>query len=895
MPSPSSFHLDAAVATWRRSLEHRTVILPEDLDELEQHVRDQFAELLRGGTPPQEAFERIMTEMGNHGDIETAFRRVYWPKLRRKGMVRRHVGFRMQMIRSYLRIAYRSLTKRKASTAINVVGLAVGLAAGLLIMNYVAVELSYDDFHEDADRMYRVRQDVFRGDERLFKVATTYPAVGPTSASTFAEVESFTRLFLWYGGGTVRVGDRSFREERVYSADSNFFSFFSYPLLEGDRAAALSRPFTAVLSAEAAAKYFGSASPVGRRITFTNGREYEITGVAESPEGSHLKFNILLSMDEEALGSGFRQYEWSWYDFYTYLKLTPGADPDAVERGFSDMIALHKGPEAAAREVFTLQPLTEIHLHSDLLQEARVNGSAESVTYLAIIGLIILIIAWVNYVNLSTARAMERAREVGVRKAVGARRGDLVGQFIFEAVMVNVASGVLALVLARIALPVVAAIFGEGILPALFVDARLWAFMAAVFIVGALLSGFYPAVVLASYRPSTVLRGATARGRHGVRLRRALVLIQFAASIGLIAGTIVIYQQIDYMRGRDLGIDVERTLVLDGPDIVPDDSVFALRTAAFKEEVSRDPRIQSVAATSEIPGNLIYWTSGSRKLRDDPQESITLYRVGVDEDYFATFGHRVVAGRGFEEARDREGGRIVVNEAAVAALGMEQPADLLGEPIRVGGDTLEVIGVVENYHQEGLDKAFYPIGFQYRPAQRAYFVIRATPAEAGAVIESARRAFEASFPENPFTYFFLDEHFDRQYQSYRQFGTVFGFFAALALFVACLGLSGLASFAAAQRTKEIGIRKVLGSDVPSILLLLSKDFLVLVAAATAIAVPIVWILMRRWLDGFAFRLDLQPWPFVIAFGAVLAITLVTVSIQSLRAAASDPVVTLRYE
>ena len=889
-----SFNLEAAIASWRRSLEHRNVILPEDLDELEQHVRDQFTILTQEGVPAQEAYRKIVAAMGDQSEIEAAFRRVYWPKLRRKGMIRRHVGFRLGMVRSYLRVSFRSLMKRKAYTAINVVGLAVGLASGLLIMHYVATELSFDEFHEDKDRIYRVRHDLFRGEERLFKVATTYPAVGPTAESTFPEIESVSRLFLWYNGGVVRIADRSFREERVFSADSNFFSFFSFPLIIGDRSTALSRPFTAVLSSETAEKYFGDENPIGRMMTFSNGHEYEITGVATSPERSHLKFKVLLSLDESALGSGFTQQAWNWYDFYTYLKLKRGAEPRTVERGFPDMIARHKGPAAAAREVLTLQPLTDIHLHSDLLQEAGVNGSASSVSYLAVIGIIILIIAWLNYVNLSTARAMERAREVSVRKTVGARRSDLVGQFVLESVIVNALAGILALILAWIALPAFHSILGRDVLPELDIG-RPWVTITVVFLVGALLSGFYPALVLSSYRPSAVLRGASSSGREGLRLRRGLVLIQFAASVALIAGTIIIYQQIDYMRGRDLGIDIDRSLVLDSPDIVADDTLRTLRAAAFKEELLRNPHIQSVAATSEIPGNLIYWTSGARKLRDDPEVSISLYRIGVDDQYFETLDHRLLAGRSFEEDRDRESNRIVVNEAAFSALGLANASDALGERLQVGGDTLEVIGVVENYHQEGLDRAYYPIAFQHQTAEHAYFVLRAAPAQTVSVIQTARRAFESSFPDNPFTYFFLDRHFDRQYRSYRQFGTVFGFFSALALFVACLGLSGLASFAAARRTKEIGIRKVLGSDVVSILLLLSKDFLVLVAAAAAIAVPLIWFLMREWLQGFAFRLDLTPWPFVIAFIAVLVITLLTVSAQSLRAAVSNPVDTLRYE
>ncbi len=895
MNTPSPFNLEAAIASWRRSLEHRDPILPDDLEELEQHVRDQVAALTDRGLTPRDAFERTIAEMGNQSEIEAAFREVHWPKLRRKGIARRHLATRIGFLAGDLRIALRSLIKRKGFAVIHILGLAVGLAAGLLILQYVAHERSYDDFHADADRIHRIRMDVFRGEERLFKVATTYPAVGPTIEETFPEVDAFTRLYLHYGGGVIRIGDRSFKEDLIFSADSTFFGFFSFSLRRGDRARVLSRPDAAVISTAAARKYFGEEDPIGRTFTFANGRHYEITGVAESPERSHLKFNFILAFDEDVFGDGMTRGAWSWYDYYTYVKLAPGAGAGVLEAGLPAMIAAHKGRDAAAREILTLQPLTDIHLHSDLLQEAGVNGSANSIYFLTVIAFVILGIAWVNYMNLSTARATERAREIGVRKALGARRQDLVRQFLVESMLVNLAAGALAVLLVWIAMPSFGAALGREFGLDFVRDGRFWGSLVVLFAAGALLSGFYPSLVLSSFKPSAVLRGSFSRSRRGLRLRQGLVVAQFAASVGLIAATIIIYQQIDYMRSRDLGIDIRQILVLEGPEVMPDDSLAALRVETFKNELAGNPHILQVAATSEIPGNLVYWTSGARKLRDDPEASFTLYRIGVDADYFHAFGHAVLAGRVFESEGLSEDGRIVVNRAAVASMGLAEPKEALGERLRVGGDTLEVIGVVANYHQEGLDKELYPIAFHHQPAQRGYFALRLESAQAGAVIESAERAFRATFPDNPFSYFFLDDHFDRQYRGYREFGMVFGFFSILALFVACLGLSGLASFTAAQRTKEIGIRRVLGSDVSSILLLLSKDFLKLVVAASIVAVPIMWYLMREWLLRFPFRLEIRPWPFAIACAAVLLIALVTVSLQSLRAATSDPVDTLRYE
>ncbi len=891
------FDLEKAIAAWRRSFEHRRVFSPDDLEELERHLRDTVAWRTARGMAPREAFEAALQEVGDYGTTETEYRKVYWRKVRHRHTLFSTLASEIAMLRNYVKIALRNLRKQKGFAFINVLGLAVGLAASLLILQYVVHELSYDDFHADADRIYRVRYDFFRDGEQVFKCATAFPRVGPTMKEQFPEVEDYARLYLRYGGGVVRIGDRSFDEENLFQADPSFLTMFEYPMLAGDRETALSEPNTAVISAEAAAKYFGDADPLGQRIRFGSDEEYTITGVAVSPENSHLKFHFLFSYATliQKWGEYFDN-AWGWYDFYTYLKLRPGADPAALAAKLPAYIDEQSEEEDAHERVrFVLQPLPAIHLHSDLIQEARVNGNATSVYFLGLIAFMILVIAWFNYVNLATARAVARAKEIGVRKVVGAHRGQLIGQFIFESLLLNVLAAGLALLLAWAALPLFNTLVGKDLALGLAVDARFWLALAGLFGVGALAAGLYPAFILSSYKPVLVLKGQFANARQGLRLRKVLVVGQFAASVALMAGTLIVYQQLAFMRSQDLGIDIDQVLVIEAPGVVASDSVYAETLPSFKQELLKHTGVKNVAASNEIPGNLIYSTRGARKVGDDPENNTIMYILRVDHDFFDTYGHTLLAGRGYSPEFTADSASVLLNERAVAVLGLDTPETALGERVRIGEDTLSVVGVVANHHQEGLQKAHNQIAFQLNETPRNYFSVKVSPADLPATLAYIEQQYAAFFPENPFTHFFLDGFFDRQYRADRQFGQAFGFFAILAILVACLGLFGLSSFTATQRTKEIGIRKALGGTVTNIALLLSKDFLRLVLVASVLAVPLVWIGMDRWLDTFAFRIGVSAWIFVAATALTLLIALATVSYQAIRAALADPVEALRYE
>jgi putative ABC transport system permease protein len=800
------------------------------------------------------------------------------------------------MLKNYLLTSLRNIINRKGFSFLNVLGLSLGLASSLLIFQYVKDELSYDDFQKNGERIYRVQYDSYRDGQKIFECATAFPKVGPAMKADFPEVENTCRLYLRYGGGVVRYNDMSIKEDNVFTAEQSFFEIFSYPLIIGDRTTALKEPNTAVIEEETAKKYFGNDNPLGKRIKFANQEEYEITGVIRSPENSHLKFNLLLSYPTltRLIGQDFED-AWGWYDFYNYIQLKPGADPKALEAKFPAFIKKY-GREGNDKTMkFSLQHLPDIHLYSNLIQEARVNGNGRSVYFLMIIALFILVIAWVNYINLATARAIERAKEVGVRKSIGAARVQLMAQFISEAFIINFAALIVALVLLMASIPVFNNLAGKSLTTSILSDPYLWYAVIGLFLAGSLLSGVYPALVLASYQPAKVLKGSMKGSKDGLLLRKVLVVVQFVFSVGLIAGTLVVYQQLRFMQQRDLGVHIDHTLVIPSPGII-EQNQYASQYNTFRNEMLRHPRVKMITGSSEIPGNLIYWTNGSRRIGGDRESTnVVMYRVGVDYDFFTAYSNKVIAGRVFAPEFTGDSSSIVLNRKAVEVMGFESPEDAIMGKVQIGSDTLTVVGVVENYHQEGLKSDFRQTAFHLMSDVHNYYSLKIDGTDITQTIAYARDKYAEVFPGNPFDYFFLDTFFNRQYKSDQQFGQVFALFAGLAIFVASLGLFGLASYTAAQRTKEIGIRKVLGSTVSNIFLLLSKDFLKLVFIANIVAIPVVWFVMEQWLLTFAFHIEMGVWIFAIAAVITTIIALVTVSYQALKAAITNPVRSLRYE
>ena len=806
------------------------------------------------------------------------------------------------MFKNYFKIAIRNFLRYKGYTMLNLLGLAIGIASSLLILAYVTDELSYDGFHKDADRIYRVQYDSYStvGDHQ-YSCATAFPGVGPDMKKTFPEVEAFARLYLRYGGGVVGYEDKHFHENNVFNVDQSFFDIFSYELLEGDRSKVLENPNTAVIEEETAKKYFGDEDPIGKRIKFGTNEDYEITGIMRSPENSHLKFTLLLSYKtlyqwgddmEETL-----ETNWGWYDFYNYIRLVPGVDYKELEAKFPAFIQDHDPEDEtyADRTKFSLQPLQDIHLESDLIQEARVNGNGTWVYILTFVALFILVVAWVNYINLATARALQRALEVGIRKVVGARRFQLIRQFIFESVLLNFIAAGLSLLLLELAIPYFNQMTGKEIGLSILSSGNFWLGLTGLFLLGAFLSGLYPAFVLSSFKPVSVLKGRFSHSKSGSSLRKVLVVIQFVFSAALIACTIIVYQQIEFMRNQNLGIDINQTVVVHGPGVIANDSIYSASLSTFKQELVNHTGINQVAASTEVPGNLIYWTNGARNADDPEAPRVILYKVGIDYDFLNAFGNEMLAGRNFSKEYGTDKDAIILNEHAVQKLALGTPEEAVDKFVRSGGDSLRVIGVIANYHQEGLKQNFRTIGFMLRPDASSYYSLKINSNNIGETLSFVEREYNQAFPENPFNYFFLDEFFDKQYKAEKDFGNVFSFFATLAILVACLGLVGLSAFSANRRTKEVGIRKVLGSSIGNIFLLLSKDFLQLVLIANIIAIPLIVIGMNDWLEGFAFRIQLSWVVFFASAALTLLIALTTVSFQAYRAARANPVKALRSE
>ena len=812
------------------------------------------------------------------------------------------------MYHNYLKIVLRNLGKNRIYSFLNIFGLALGMTGCLIIIQYVRHEMSYDKFHENHQSIYRVELDTYSITGELeFGCATNFANLGPTLLDEVPEVEASARLYLRPGVISyidARGHEQLFEEQKVFQADPEFLNIFSFPsvtLLPED---VLSEPYTAVISDAAARKYFGSENPLGKLFKFTTNfdpsENYKITGVVQSPENSHLKFDFLLSLKtfevQEPQATDLREYGWNWYDFYTYIKVKPGTDAHFLESKFPSLVDKYRRPGASKRNIFVLQPLKDIHLHSNLIQEARINGNWKSVYFLTIIAIFILIIAWINYVNLSTAKALDRAKEVGIRKVLGAQRRQLIKQFILESVILNIIAGSVAILLLEFILPIFTKLAGLATPLSMYGDPYFWVFLLLLLLVGTFLSGVYPAVMLSSYKPISVLKGKFRNSETGLMMRKGLVVFQFSASVVLIAGTLIVYQQIEYMMQQDLGINLDQTLVIKAPSVVSNDSLYLPEKEAFRNQLLRIPGVKNVATSSEVPGNLIYWTNSIRTFLQEQENAHNLYRVAVDYDYLSGYDHRFLAGRDFSKNFVNDTTSVIINESTLKILEFETPQQALNKFVVSGGeDTLKIIGVVADYHQEGLKKAHDPIAFLLVPDNRRYFSIKVETNNFSSLVGAIESQFNESFPGNPFSHFFLDEHFDQQYQSDRSFGQIFGVFASFAIIVACLGLFGLSSFTALQRTKEIGVRKVLGASVANILTLLSKDFVKLILIANVISWPIIYLVMNNWLENFANRINIGIGLYLVPGLMVLLITLFTVSYQSVMAATANPVKALRDE
>lgn len=809
------------------------------------------------------------------------------------------------MIRNYLKTALRSFKKHRTFTVLNVVGLSLGIVASLLILQYVKYERSFDKFHSRASDIYRVEYDYWQNGKLRFECAAAVPAVGPALKNNFPEVERFTRLYpvdgvMSYAGPNGVVAHR---EIKMQVTDTSVFKVFDWKILKGNPAELLKGPGKVVISESAAKRYFGEEEPVGKTMTWNGENRYEVTGVFEDvPVNSHIKFDFLLSYEtlyEPNIPVAENQAEtgWGWYDFNTYVLLKPGTDVNTLQAKWDKYVFDTRGESWKQRnnkQAFVLKPMTDIHLYANLLQESEPaeGGDGDSVYALTFIAFFILVIAWVNYINLATAKSFDRANEVGVRKAMGAQASQLRGQFLAESFLVNLFASTIALLAVRALWPLFSNLAGRPIPISYMWSADFWLLLVGLFLGGALLSGFYPAMVLSRFKPVSVLKGKVMTTSQGSLMRKSLVVFQFSASVMLIVGSIVVFQQLSFMRSQSLGIDINQTLVVKGPGVT--DSTFQQKAESFKSEVMRIAGVKSVTASSNVPGDEIFWANGIRRLVGGPEGNISGYTVGIDHEYIDGFGLKLAAGRSFDLLHPDERHSIILNRAMAEALDFTDPEQALGQKV-IQSDTFEIVGILENYHQMSLKEAVVPLVFRYSPTFARFFALKMDNENYQQVLEAIERPWNQFFPGNPIDYFYLDQFFNRQYEADRQFGNIFTLFTGLAIFIACLGLFGLASFLTTQRTKEIGIRKVLGSSVSNIVLLLSRGFIQLVLVANLIAWPLAWLAMDNWLQGFPYRIQLNPVWFIIAGTGVVLIAFFSVGFQTLKAALINPAKTLKYE
>ncbi|GAB2586864.1 ABC transporter permease [Spirosoma areae] len=795
------------------------------------------------------------------------------------------------MLRNYLKIALRNLVRNKPFFFINTLGLAVGIAACLLILQYVTFERSYDNFHPDAENIYRIELDSYQNGKLAFRSATSYPAIAPTLKKDFPEVVETARLYD-ANSDVVTYNNVHFREDNFYFADNSVFSVFKLDFLSGDPRTALTDKNTVVLSETIAHKYFGTQNPLGKTLKL--GREpYLVRGVfADYAKNAHLDLDLLFSYRTEPDA----QTSWGWYDFFTYVKLRPGTNVAQFQAKIIDLVKKYNPNRfkvSGNRDELLLQPLRDIHLTSQLNQEAEPNGNGKAVTVLSIIALFILLIAWINYINLATARAMDRAKEVGVRKVVGAERTQLIRQFLLESFLLNLVAAVLALFIVLISAPYFNELTGRPLSLRQWFQPDLWLPAIAVFSAGTLLSGLYPAFLLSGFQPIAVLKGKVASVAGGLSLRQSLIVFQFAASVILIIGTVTVYRQLRYMQAQDLGFSIAQKLIVRGAGVR--DSTYEAKANAFKQELVRANLVEKATASAYVPGIEILWTNNARRMDRPDAPSNSFYFTAYDYEFVDAYGIKLVAGRNFSRSfgEDRKG--VLLNETAAKLLGFDSPAEAIGKRIRTW-DTLTVAGVVKDYHQQGLQKGHWPMLIRLQPDNANFFSLQLrSDAELDNQLAGIKAKYAQFFPGNPFDYFFLDSFFNEQYKAEQQFGRVCTLFAGLAIFIACLGLFALATFMAKQRTKEIGIRKVLGASVLSLSGLLAKDFLKLVVVAIVIATPIAWYVMSRWLQDFAYHIAVPWWAFIVAGVAAVAIALLTVSFQSVKTALMNPVKSLRSE
>lgn len=792
------------------------------------------------------------------------------------------------------------MLRKKAYSAINITGLAIGITCCILITFYVQDELSYDRYNVNYDKIYRVLHAYYniKDDKNSsigpedYQVWGNAP-VAPALAADFPEIKTTVR-FTHPNTFLLEHGERRFQEEGLVFTDSTAFDIFSWKMLAGNPKVALVAPNSIVLTKSIAEKYFGNENPLGQTLRADNQETFTVTGVMEDvPANSHLSFNGLISM------STFRKWRpgifdaWGYVDFYTYFLLPEHTDIKTLEAKIPAFASRHYPKNNVDNYTIKFEPLSAAYLHSKAQRQPGPTGSLSNVYIFSIIAIFVLLIACINFVNLSTARSMERAREVGVRKAVGAYQNGLIHQFLTESILISFLAVLLAIIFTLLALPVIQEISGKPLTSSLLLSWKITpALVLMPFLLG-LLAGSYPAWVLARFRPVEVLKGQFRSSRKGVTLRKALVIVQFSLSVALIAGTMIVYSQLRHLQSHSLGFRQDQMLVIDyGGDQKVDESFEAIKTT-----LAKNPAVLSITASRAVPGD--FYPNGTTFIesRDGEMKAEEPGMYEIDYDFIPAYEIKMVAGRAYSRDFPTDAQEaLIINEAAAKQYGYSNPEEIVGKRFDQWGRKGTVIGVVKDFNYQSLHKKVEPLAMRMAPKESLNKLsLRIKTDHLQQTIKELEQTWSTLAPHRPFLYSFLDQSFNKQYKQDARFGELFAAFAGLTIFIACLGLFGLATYATEQRVKEIGVRKVLGASVTNIVRLLSSDFIKLVLVSILIATPVIWWAMQEWLQGYAYRITIQWW--MIALAGILAVVtaLLTVSLLAVKAALMNPVKALRSE
>jgi putative ABC transport system permease protein len=795
------------------------------------------------------------------------------------------------MLKNYLKVALRNLLKHKSQSLINIFGLAVGLACCILIVLFVKDELGYDSFHAHADRIVRVTME-YKWDGEVKEAALTGTKVAPAFTREFPEVEKGVRIFSY--PSVVKAGDKLYNEKGFIYADSSFFEVFSFELIKGDASALLDTPDKIVLTKSAAAKYFGAEEPIGRSLRIHDSYDLVVSGVvADVPSSSQIKFDMVASFAK--IGAS-KTEQWYSANYITYLLLNDGKAIATLQpkiKPYMQAQASETGMTGDGYLTYNLQPLREVHLYSKL-PGFEPNGEIKYLYIFSVVALLILVIACTNFMNMATARAAERAREVGLRKVIGANKKQLFFQFLGEAIVITIVAFVLSLAMVEWMSPAFNALAGKAVsVQSLFTVPGLLVALAGVIGIS-LLAGSYPAIILAAYKPINVLKGNVAAAGSGLWLRKGLIVFQFAISTFLIVCTLVINNQLQYMQNKKLGYALNQVIAL------PLDAKIKNNLSTVKGELNRVPGVESVTTAYHSPVQI---GGGYSIKREGMEETRLITGVPVDKDFVQTLGLTLVAGRNFTPAEENQAFQateeqpadiaIMLNETAVREMGWtaEEAIGKRLEQPRKG----YIVGVVNDFHFASMHSGIGPLAIFLEPIWEGKVLVRVSGSNIQHILAALETTWKGTVVHRPFEFRFLDDEYNSLYAAEARTGTVFNVFALLAILLACLGLFGLAAFTTMQRTKEIGIRKVLGASVGGIVTLLAKDFLLLVSIAVVLATPLAWWAMHQWLDDFAYRVNVSIWTMGLASGIAICIAFVTVTVQVIKAASNNPVKSLRSE